>query len=781
MKIMVGGRCWLLALLLFDGLGVVFAGERGVIAQGGQPTVAPRVVAKVPGELLAAMTLEEKVGQLGQVFTFAGKNAERLVRNGQVGSLLFVFDPAAANKYQRIAVEETRLGIPLLLGFDVVHGFRTIFPVPIALGSSWDPALVEKVQSVAAIEARAAGVHWTFAPVVDVARDARWGRIVEGSGEDPYLTSVMAAAQVRGFQGGRSTQPGRVIAGVKHFAGYGAANGGRDYDEVDLSDAALWNVYLPPFKAALDAGAGNVMSAYMPLNGVPATASRWLLSDVLRKHWNFQGFVVSDANAVQNLVTHGFAATPEDAAVRALAAGLDMEMHFTKPAMGTLVQAAREGRVSQAQIDAAVRRILAAKFQLGLFEKPYVDETRAEAVLADPEHRKHALVAAQRSAVLLRNEKRTLPLDRKSIRSIAVIGPFADSARDTLGPWVFNHDLNETVTIAAGIRKEAGSRIRVEVAPGLQSPKRLFRSPFDQAERGPKIVPWNDRERGAQYARAIAAARSADVVVAVLGQAQDMSGESASVASFAMPADQQQLLEEVVALGRPVVLVLMNGRPLDISWAAQHVPAILEVWHPGSQGGAAVADLLFGKVVPGGKLPVTWPRSAGQSPLFYARSLSHEPANADKRYWNEDGSPLFPFGYGLSYTTFAFSAPKIARAEVPLGEPVRVTVEVSNTGDVAGDEVVQMYIHQRSGRAVRPVRELKGFQRVTLKAGETRSLSFELSVDALKYWSSADQDWVIDPAQFDVWVGSDSATQNVAGFRLIDERLRLDLRVHGER
>lgn len=718
-------------------------------------------------ELLKRMTLEEKVGQIRQVFYFGGKPTEDLIRTGQVGSVLFVSQPEQVNRLQRMAIEESRLHIPLLFGFDVIHGLRTIFPVPLGMAASWDPAMVEAAQSTAAQEARAVGIHWTFAPMVDIARDARWGRVVEGAGEDPFLGSVLAAAQVRGFQGGHSVQPGHIIAGPKHFAGYGAAPGGRDYDEVNLSDAELWNLYLPPFKAAIDAGAGNIMSAYTGLNGVPAAANRWLLTDVLRKTWKFDGFVVTDANGVRNLTTQGLAADAEDAAVRAITAGVDMEMSIGKSTFAELVQAVADGRISQHSIDTAALRVLRAKIAIGLFAHPYVDEADAARIITAPEHRVQARLAAERSAVLLQNRGHTLPLVRSKIRSLALIGPFADVPREMLGPWVFAHNLAETVTIAAGLREAAGADIRIEVAQGVQPPRRRFPSPFRALDRGPTVKPWTEEEGATEFATAQAIAKAADVIVLTLGQTWDMSGEAASVSNLDLAAEQQRLLAAMIATGKPIVLVLVNGRPIDIRSALEHVPAVLEVWHPGTEGGAAVARLLFGDCVPGGKLPLTWPRSAGQAPLFYAHALSHEPQNSAKRYWDEDGLPLFPFGYGLSYTTFTFSQPRVERNTIRLGESLRVSVDVTNTGERAGDEVAQLYIHQRAGRATRPVRELKGFERVTLAPNQTRSLSFEIPPESLKYWSAADRTWVQDVSAFDLWVGSDSIADTHAEFEVI--------------
>ncbi len=570
-------------------------------------------------ELMATMTLAEKAGQLTQYFYFGQPNVtgdenrdqprevEEALARGAVGSLLFVSDPAETNRLQRLMIEGNRLGVPALFGFDVIHGLRTIFPVPIAMAASWDPETIERGQAVAAREARAVGIHWTFAPMVDIARDPRWGRIIEGAGEDPYLGAVVAAAQVRGFQGEAIGGPDHVLAGPKHFAGYGAALGGRDYDEADLSDSQFWNVYLPPFQAAVEAGARNVMTAYMPLNGIPATGNSWLLTEVLRGHLEFDGFLVSDANAVRNLVTHGFAANPADAAARAVNVGLDLEMAIRDPAYAHLEEAVERGDVSVEAVDACVRRILEVKLRLGLFHQPYVDEERAGTVLADPAHREVARVAAQRSAVLLRNEGDLLPLDPARLRSLAVLGPLADSKRDTLGPWVFDFDLEETVTVLDGLRDRLGETIDVRYAPGVRPVQRLFPSIFDVVSGNAPVDPEGFDDE-AELPRAVELARESDLAVVVLGEWQNEVGEHASRSSLELPGRQLELLQAVVATGTPVVLLVMNGRPLDLRWAAEHVPAILDIWYPGSQGGAAVADLLLADVSPAGKLPFSWPR-----------------------------------------------------------------------------------------------------------------------------------------------------------------------------
>jgi beta-glucosidase len=732
-------------------------------------------------ELLRRMTPAEKAGQTTQYFYFrlpAGaatepalgvdpdaqpRDVEHALGRGGVGSLLFVTDPAEINRLQRLAIEGNRLGIPALFGFDVIHGLRTIFPVPIAMAASWDVETIERGQAVAAREARAVGIHWAFAPMVDIARDPRWGRIVEGAGEDPFLGAAVAAAQVRGFQGPDYGQQDRIIAGPKHFAGYGAALGGRDYDEVNLSDYELWNMIFPPFRAAVEAGAGNVMSAYMDLNGVPASASRWLFTEVLRQTWGFEGFVVSDANAVRNLVTHGFAADLTDAAARAMTAGVDMEMAIEDPAYAHLPEALQTGAVGDDELDATVRRILEAKVRLGLFDDPYVDEERARQVLADPQHREVARVAAERSAVLLRNADDTLPLDVDALTSLAVIGPLADSRRDTLGPWVFDFDLDETVTVLDGIRHKVGDRVRVDYAPGVRVVQRVFPSMFDMFG-GNRPEDPEGFDEDAEFRRAVDVAAAADVAVVVAGEWQNMIGEAASRSSLELPGRQLELLQAVVETGTPTVLLVMNGRPLDLRWAAENVPAILDIWYPGTQGGAAVANLLFGEVSPSGKLPFSWPRTVGQVPLIYAHTRSHEPQNQGRRYWDEASTPLFPFGYGLSYGQFTYSDLTVADPSIPPEGTVTVSVQVTNTADREATEVVQLYLHQRHGSASRPVRELKGFQRVTLPAGTSQRVQFMLAPDHRRYWNATVRDWVFDDSVFDVWVGGDSTAQLTTTF-----------------
>jgi beta-glucosidase len=744
-------------------------------AHGRDRTAAPAVPMSEPAvqaradALLQQMTPEDKAAQLTQYFYFqiflplAAKLGEA-VEKGQVGSLLFVTDPVEINRLQKLAVEKTRLKIPLLFGFDVIHGLHTIFPVPLALAASWDPRMVEDVQAVAASEARASGLHLTFSPMLDIARDPRWGRIVEGPGEDPFLGSAMAAAQVRGFQGPFVGSPGHIMSGPKHFAGYGAVLGGRDYDEVDLSDNQLWNVYFPPFKAAIDAGAANIMSAYMGLNGVPASANAWLLTKVLRDTWGFKGFVVSDSGTVNSLVTQGFAVDPADAAVRSLKAGLDMEMvpPGKQPAFQSLPQALAEGRISPHELDTAVHRVLEAKIRMGLLENPYVDEAKAAAVLADPAHLKLARIAAQRSAVLLRNDNDLLPLDVHRVKSLAVIGPLADSAREPLGPWVFQQNHPSGTSVLDAIRAKVGTTVNIGHSDGVRMAARLYPSPFGPIDGTPPPKPPFDETAEIQHA--VELTRAADVAVLVLGESQQMIGEMASRSSLDLPGRQQELLDAVVATGKPVVVLLMSARPLDLK--ETKAGAILDVWYPGTEGANAAADLLFGDVSPGGKLPITWLREAAQAPLIYSHLISHDTGGADRRYWNESNQPRYPFGYGLSYTKFEYTNVKVERDVYGPGEAVNVTVDLKNSGARLADEVAQLYIHQRSGTSARPIRELKGFQRVTLKPGETRNLHFTLRPEDLRYWSAATGSWVQDEAQFDLWIGGSSAATLAGHFEV---------------
>ena len=744
-----------LTALLILALGSVSLRGASSPASGKNEAPGDAAAKRFVDDLLGRMTLEEKIGQMSQVALNEPQpvTPEEQVRAGRVGSFLFITDAAHINKLQHVAVEESRLHIPLIFGFDVIHGFRTIYPVPLALAASWDPETAEHAQHMAAREARAAGINWTFAPMVDIARDPRWGRIMEGAGEDPYLGARMAEAQVHGFQGEHLDATDNLLACVKHFAGYGAAVGGRDYEESNISDEQLWNVYLPPFEAAVRAGAGSLMTAYMDLNGVPAAGNNFLLHDVLRDAWHFQGFVVSDWAAVESLTTHGFAADRQDAAVRAVNAGVDMEMtsHVYRD---DLTAALKDGRVQQATIDESVRRILTMKYRLGLFRNPYVAVERSAGQMVTPEQRSASRLAAERSAVLLRNESNLLPL--KAAGTIAVVGPLADSKADIMGSWSLAGHPEDSVTVLEGMRHYAQAHpgLKIVSTAGVEI-ERGQPSIFDPQFSSPKPKLKTDVERDAEFTRAIDLVKSSDLAVLVLGESQDMSGERASRSTLTLPGREQQLLEVAVATGKPIALVLLNGRPLDITWASSHVPAILEAWYPGTEGGNAIADLLFGDAVPGGKLPVVWPRSVGQEPLYYAKNLTQIPEAPDTRYWNDSSAPLYPFGYGLSYSSFTTGHLQTSASTMTSSGSIAVTCDVTNTGQRTADEVVQVYTHQRAGSASRPVRELKGFRRVTLKPGEHQTVSITLDARELAFWSPQTHKRSVEPGGFDLWVGND--------------------------
>ncbi len=713
--------------------------------------------------LLKQMTIEEKIGQLNQPFylklPIPGVKTDPVpyedhVRRGEVGSFLFLTDAKEINRLQKIAMTEQRLHIPILFGFDVIHGFDTEFPVPLATAASWDPAMAEEAQAIASEEAGHAGVRWSFAPMLDIARDPRWGRISEGAGEDPYLGAAMARAQVRGFQG-TPENPRPFMATLKHFAGYGAAEGGRDYDAAYISEERMENVYLPPFRAGVEAGAETVMSAYMDLNSVPASGNAHLLQDILRKELGFKGFVVSDAFAVGSLVTQGFAQNGKDAALRGATAGVNMDMGSATylEHMKSLIDT---GQLTALQLDDLVRPILAAKYHLGLFEHPYADATDQTHAEMLAKHRQAARTAAARSAVLLRNEGGLLPL-AKTTKRIAVIGPLGNSKGDMNGPWSLTAKAEDTVSVFEGIRAKF-SDSQVQFAQGVQIAKE-FPSSFEGFI-GPQIEkPWSPEEAERQIKIALNLAGNSDVVLMTLGELSGMDFEYASRSSLSLPGKQQDLLEKIQALGKPVVLLLFSTRPLDISWASEHIPAIMDCYFGGTETGNAVADLLVGDAVPGGKLPITWPRNAGQVTIYYSHTTSHKPydsADFTSRYWDLPTSPLYSFGYGLSYSTFSISDLHLSGKTSNLDGSITATVTIANTGTRAADEVIQLYLHQRFGSASRPVRELKGFRRVTLQAGQKQEISFSIGREERNYWSAAKNGWVVEPSDFDVWVGNSS-------------------------
>ncbi|HVF90610.1 MAG TPA: beta-glucosidase BglX [Blastocatellia bacterium] len=700
--------------------------------------------------LLARMTLEEKLGQLQQLDGEANGNYRpehvEMVRKGLLGSTLNVRGARRTNELQRVAVEESRLKIPLLFGFDVIHGYRTVFPVPLGEASSWDPAAVERAAAVAAAESAASGVRWTFAPMLDIARDPRWGRIVEGAGEDPYLGSAMARARVMGFQGRDYSAPDRIIACAKHWVGYGAAEAGRDYNTTEISETTLREIYFPPFKAAVEAGVGTFMSAFNDLNGVPTSANPFTLTRVLRGEWKFDGFVVSDYESVRELLNHGIAANEAEAALAALTAGVDMEMVsrlYNKHGR----QLIQDKKLSLSDVDEAVRRILRVKFRLGLFDKPYADEPREQAEVMRPGNVAAAREVAARSMVLLKNDRDVLPLD-KSTGSIAVIGPLADDRQAPLGSWTGDGSKEDVVTLLAGIKAKVLAATKIAYARGCDIE--------------------GDSTEG--IAEAVRIAQSSDVAVIAVGESAEMSGEASSRASLDLPGRQLDLVKAVVATGKPCVIVLMNGRPLTINWVAENAPAILETWFAGIQAGNAIADVLFGDVNPGGKLPVTFPRAIGQVPLYYNHKNTGRPPDPNNKYSSKyldvPVTPLFPFGHGLSYTRFRLTNLQLSAQSIRPDGSLDVSVEVENTGKRAGDEVVQLYIRDMAASVTRPVKELKGFERVTLAAGQKRRVEFTLTPAHLGFYNR-DMRFIVEPGAFKVSAGTNSVEGLEASFEVV--------------
>ena len=722
--------------------------------------------------LLQKMTLEEKVGQLVQYSagqptgTGTGRtDYDDMIRKGEVGALFNITTARQVNAYQRIAVEQSRLHIPLLFGLDVIHGFRTEFPIPLGLASSWDPNLIEQTARVAARETSASGIRWAFSPMVDIARDARWGRMTEGSGEDPFLGAAIARAYVRGYQGARLDAPDSIAACPKHFVGYGAAEGGRDYNSVEISEHTLRQFYLPPFHAAIEAGAATLMSSFNSLNAVPSTANPFTLKQILKGEWGFQGIVDSDYTSVGELVAHGIANDGATAARRALLAGVDMDM-VSSLYHENLVQLVRSGQVPEAAVDESVRRVLRVKFALGLFERPYADEAKETDAMLRPESLSLARTAAERSFVLLKNAgfsggAPVLPLSSET-RTIALIGPLADDPNDMLGSWAGQGRPEDVITLRTALTQRVGTD-RVRYAKGAE------------------IIGGSDE----QLNEALKAAEQSDVVILALGEnAPEMTGEAASRAHLGLPGRQEQLLEKIVATGKSVVLLLFSGRPLTLPWAFEHVPAVLAAWFPGVQAGPALVRTIFGEANPSGKLVVTWPRSVGQEPLYYNAlntgrpagniDLTRPPKNGDEkfvsRYIDEQSSPQFPFGRGLSYTEFRYGKLQIDQTQLSAkslnhdlhgGEhaaspAVTVSTEITNTGTRPGDETVQLYVQLRGTSVAQPVRALSGFQRITVAAGETRTVKFALGAEAFAFWDDQNK-FNVEPARVTLWVGPDSS------------------------
>jgi beta-glucosidase len=715
--------------------------------------------------LMKKMTLEEKIGQLnlpgaGDIVTGQASNSDigKKIRNGQVGGLFNIKSVAKIRAVQKVAVEESRLKIPLIFGMDVIHGYETEFPIPLALSCTWDPALIENSARIAAQEASADGINWAYSPMVDIARDPRWGRIAEGNGEDPYLGSVIARAMVKGYQGDDLSKNNTIMACVKHYALYGAAEGGRDYNTTDMSRVRMYNEYFPPYKAAVEAGAGSVMASFNEVDGVPATANKFLMTDVLRTQWGFKGFVVTDYTGISEMVAHGIGDLPTVAA-RALMAGIDMDM-VSEGFLTTLTRSLKEGKVTLARIDQSCRRILEAKYKLGLFDDPYryCDEQRAKTEIFTDANRRVARATAAQSFVLLRNQNNTLPL--KKTGTIALVGPLADNRENMVGTWSVAANFNKSISVIEGIRSAIGDKAKVVYArganivddPGLDSRISVFG----------KSTGRDNRTDAEMIDEAVKAAAASDVVVAALGESAEMTGESSSRSNISLPQNQQELLKALLKTGKPVVLVLFTGRPLTIKWESENVPAILDVWFGGSEAGNAIADVLFGDVNPSGKLTTTFPQNVGQIPLYYNHKNTGRPLGEGKwftkfrsNYLDVSNEPVYPFGYGLSYTTFDYSDLKLSTTSPKGNQTLTASVTVTNSGKTKGKEVVQLYIRDLVGSITRPVKELKGFQKIELAAGESRTVSFNITPADLKFYNGdLKYDW--EPGDFVIMIGGNS-------------------------
>ena len=726
-------------------------------------------------DLMGKMTLEEKLGQLnlpasGDIITGAGSNNNIVdkIKEGKVGGLFNIKSAEKIRAVQQIAVEQSRLKIPLIFGMDVIHGYQTVFPIPLGMSCSWDMALIEKSARIAAQEASADGICWTFSPMVDIARDPRWGRVSEGSGEDAYLGSEIAKAMVKGYQGDDLSKNNTILACVKHFALYGAAEAGRDYNTTDMSRIRMFNEYLPPYKAALDAGAGSIMASFNEIDGIPATGNKWLLTDLLRREWGFNGFVVTDYTGISEMIDHGMGNLKEVSAL-ALKAGVDMDM-VADGLLGTLKESLNEGKVTQQQIDQACRRILEAKYRLGLFEDPYryCDVNRAKSEVFTPENRHAAREIAAQTFVLLKNDNQILPLQNK--KTIALVGPLADNRENMPGTWSVAGDFAKSVSLLDGLKNALSTETNILYAKGtnvVSDPQLDARiSIFG------KPTKWDNRSQKEMIAEAVAAARKSDVVIAAVGEASEMSGEASSRSDISLPVNQKELLEALLATGKPVVMVLLTGRPLTISWEKANVPAILNVWFAGTEAGDAIADVLLGKVNPSGKLTMTFPQNVGQVPVFYSHKNTGRPLPDGKwfskfrsNYLDVSNDPLFPFGFGLSYTTFDYKNLKLSDSSLAANGQLKVSADVTNSGNFDGAEVVQLYIRDLVGSVTRPVKELKGFQKIFLKKGETRTVEFTLTEKDLRFYNS-DLKLVSEPGDFKVFVGTSSANTLEAGFVL---------------
>ncbi|MFM7839454.1 MAG: beta-glucosidase BglX [Chitinophagaceae bacterium] len=724
-------------------------------------------------ELMAKMTLDEKIGQLNLVTpggavtgAVVSKDVETKISKGQVGGLFGIIGPDKIRRAQELAVNTSRLKIPLFFGSDVIHGHKTVFPIPLGLSCSWDMTLIEQSARIAAAEAAADGLNWTFSPMVDIARDPRWGRIAEGSGEDPFLGSAIAQAMVKGYQQSDLSKDHTLAACVKHYGLYGASEGGRDYNTVDMSRVRMYNEYLPPYKAAVDAGVASIMSSFNVVDGVPATGNHWLLTEVLKRQWGFKGMVVSDYTSLSEMINHGMGDLQTVAAL-SMNAGLDMDM-VSEGFLNTLKASINSGKVSVKRVEEACRKILELKYRLGLFDDPYryCNEERAAKLLLSPEHRQAARSAAAQSFVLLKNDQGLLPLARKG--TIAVVGPLAHSRRNMLGTWSVSGDHEKAVTVLEGIKAVAGPNVNVRYAKGANlSDDTLFAKKVNVFGTEIEIDEHSPDE---MIREAIALAAQSDVVVAVVGEAADMTGEASSMASIDLQESQQKLLKALSKIGKPVVMVLYNGRPMTLQWETQNIPAILDVWFGGTEGGNAVADVLFGDVSPSGKLTTSFPVHIGQVPVYHSMLNTGRPYHGEafskfkSNYLDIPNEPLYPFGYGLSYTTFSYGEVRLSSATLKNGKTLTASVKVTNMGSRIGSEVVQLYIQDEVGSLSRPLRELKGFQKITLQPGESKDVSFTVTPDLLKFYNG-DLKWVVEPGTFNVFVGGNCRDVKSASFQ----------------
>ena len=711
--------------------------------------------------LLSKMTLEEKIGQMNQISSYGNiEDMSVLIKKGEIGSILNEIDPVRVNALQRVAVEESRLGIPLLIARDVIHGFKTIFPIPLGQAASFDPSVAEEGARVAAVEASSVGVRWTFSPMIDIARDPRWGRIAEGCGEDTYLTSVMGAAMVKGYQGDSLSSPTSIAACAKHFVGYGAAEGGRDYNSTFIPERQLRNVYLPPFEEAAKVGAATFMTSFNDNDGIPSTANKFILKDILRGEWGFDGLVVTDWASAKEMIAHGFAADDKEVAMKSVNAGVDMEM-VSYTFMSTLPQLVKEGKVKETTIDDAVRNILRVKYRLGLFDNPYVDEKQSSVMYAQA-HLDAAKRAAEESAILLKNDNEVLPL-KEGVRTVAIVGPMADAPYEQMGTWSFDGEKSHTQTPLNAIKTMYGDKVRIIYEPGLA---------------------YSRDKNASGIAKAASSASRADVILAFVGEEAILSGEAHCLADLHLQGAQSELIEALAKTGKPLVTVVMAGRPLTIGKEVAESDAVLYSFHPGTMGGPAIADLLFGTAVPSGKTPVTFPKEVGQIPVYYSHNSTGRPATRNEVliddieveagqtslgctsfYMDAGFDPLYPFGYGLSYTTFEYGEPRLSAKELTVNDVLIITFDLKNTGKYEGTEIAQLYVQDKFASVTRPVKELKRFERVTLKPGETKKVTFTLPIEELAFWN-IDMKKVVEPGDFVLWVAPNSVSGNNTVFKV---------------